>query len=121
MNRVREHFRTVVMQLIIVLLVFLLLIGALTVGLRSAIPQRWYEPLVGLNRGKVHAVLGLPDGNFMPKGWEGWTQSALVGAWVLLVYYNDSEQVVDAKRKFHWGLDYMRWEHDYRKQMDKLR
>lgn len=99
-----------------------LFVFGFAVGLRSAQPVRWDEPLVGLDREEVHRLLGLPDANFIPKGWEGWTQPAIVGAWVLIVGYEESSgdpRASRVERKFVWGLGYRGWVRDYRRVVDE--
>lgn len=92
----------------------LVFVAGVAIGLCSGLPRRWSDPLTNLSQDQVHAVLGLPDGDFMPKGWEGWDQPVVVGAWVLLVYYDEHGQVTHTRRKFEWGFGYREWERGYK-------
>lgn len=86
----------------------------LAVGVYNSVPYRWDEPMVGVERNGVHLIVGYPDANFAPKGWDGWSQPALFGAWVLTVHYDGDDVAVRTQKKFVWGFDYRRWGHDYR-------
>lgn len=57
----------------------------------------------------------------MPKDWEGWDQPVLVGAWVLRVYYDDSETVVEARIDFDVGCGYLGWERGYGEELRRMR
>jgi hypothetical protein len=63
-----------------------------------------------MTRTQVHALLGAPDADFSPQGWEGWDQPALVGAWVLVVYYDEVGAVTSVRSRFDLGLAYLRWD-----------
>jgi hypothetical protein len=63
-----------------------------------------------MTRDEVHALLGVPDADFSPKGWEAWDHPVLVGAWVLVVYYSESGAVTSSQTTFEWGLGYLRWD-----------
>jgi hypothetical protein len=97
------------------LLVVCLLLVAVTVGYALPYPERWNETFVGLSRSEAWSVLGAPNANFAPKGWEGWNRNAIYGAWVLKVYYDESEKVKSVEKKFDWGLSYLSWNDDYYK------
>lgn len=99
---------------IIVVITTLVLIEVSFIFAKSTIPQRWNEELVGLPRENVHSILGYPDANFMPKGWEGWSQGVVVGAWVLRVGYDGDEKVINVTHKFHWGFDHYSWSNDWK-------
>jgi hypothetical protein len=56
-------------------------------------------------------LLGVPDASFLGKGWEGWDHSGIVGAWVLIVYCDETNTtVIHVKRKFDWGLGCLFWD-----------
>lgn len=90
----------------------------LAIGISNSAPYRWDEPLIGIERNRVHLIIGYPDGNFIPKGWDGWSQPALVGAWVLIAHYDEDEVVTRTNKKFVWGFAHRRWAHDYRTEVD---
>jgi len=94
---------------------FLLAVSAILVLAQP--PARWAGPLATLNRAQVHALLGIPDADFLPKGWDGWDKPVLIGAWVLTVYYDDQEHVTSARTKFDWGLGHLSWDRDYQKRL----
>lgn len=102
-------------RLVIGIGLFLLFLGMLFITVKSTVPKRWNEQLVGLSRENVHLILGYPDANFMPKGWEGWSQGTVIGAWVLTIGYNGDEKVIRVTRKFDWGFDYYGWANDWKK------
>jgi hypothetical protein len=101
-------------------LVAIPLIAVLTVFALVALaqpPARWKESFSQLNRTQVHALLGLPDADFSPKGWDAWDKPVLVGAWVLTVYYDDKGQVTEVRRKFDWGTNYLSWDRDLQRRL----
>ena len=73
------------------------LVGALTLVVNaSSYPSTWTQSLIGLSRSEVHQRLGPPDGNFMPKGWDGWQTRVLIGTWILQVTYEpDASSIGD--------------------------
>ncbi|WP_160309021.1 hypothetical protein [Anaeromyxobacter sp. PSR-1] len=81
----------------------------------SVRPRRWNAPIATMTRPEVHALLGAPEVDFSPKGWEGWDQPALIGAWVLIVYYGEGDRVTSVQSKFDWGFGYMSWDGRYRR------
>ena len=106
-------------QLVAVAILTLVLVGILLISVKSTIPQRWNEHLVGLPRENIHLILGHPDADFMPKGWEGWSQGVVVGAWVLTVGYNGDEQAIRVTRKFDWGFDHYGWASEWKEFLSK--
>jgi len=73
------------------------LVGALALVVNaSAYPSTWNKALIGLTRSEVHQRLGPPDGNFLPKGWDGWQTRVFIGTWILQVVYEpDASSVGD--------------------------
>ena len=98
------------------------LIAAVLVGLAACVgyavsyPQRWNEDLTGMRRNDAWRLLGVPDVDYTEKGFDGWNRNAIFGAWVLIVRYGENERISGVERKFSWGLDYLSWDADYRKQ-----
>jgi hypothetical protein len=112
MRTAKEYF---VRFIITFILVLSLLAAGFGAGMWKFVPQRWNEPLVNLSRAQVHMVLGFPDTDaFANEAREEWHESALVGAWVLSVYYDKQAHVVRAEQEFAWGPGYLLWGRDYR-------
>jgi hypothetical protein len=97
------------------LLAFAVAAALASILVNAAIGMRnWSNVKVGQSRDAVHATLGSPDASFLAKGWEGWDHSGIVGAWVLVVHYDESNTTVTyVKRKFDWGLGYLLWDRDH--------
>lgn len=97
----------------------LLLIGV-TLALPDVfLPKRWLEIAPGHDRTVVHAVLGVPDADFMDvKGFDGWHNPFGVGASVLIVRYDyASKKVVSAKITTEWGTEHLKWASAYKSQL----
>ncbi len=97
-----------------------LLLMSITLSLPDVfLPKRWLEIAPGQNRTVVHAVLGIPDADFMDvKGFDGWHNPFGVGASVLIVRYDSaSKKVVSAKVTTEWGTEHLKWVSDYKSQL----
>lgn len=88
------------------------------IALLAQPPRRWQEPLDTLDRTQIHALLGIPDMAWMDKGFDGWDRPAGVGAWVLIIRYDEESRPVSVQRKFDWGLGYLSWDRNYRQMLD---
>jgi hypothetical protein len=93
-------------SLVVAFIVASIIVNA-SVGMRN-----WSNITERQTRTSVHALLGKPDANFLPKGWEGWDRSGIVGAWVLIVYYDEADRVANVRQKFDWGLGHLFWDRD---------
>ena len=96
-----------------------LVMACIAVVLLVQPPRRWQEPLMELNRNQVQTLLGTPDADFSPKGWDGWDKPVVIGAWVLTVNYDEAGRVIAVRKKFDWGLSYLFWDRDYSKRFQK--
>ncbi len=92
---------------------------AISAGYALSYPERWNEELVGMYRKDAWALLGVPDITYSEKGFDGWNRNAIFGAWVLVVRYGENEKIIQSERKFSWGLGYLSWDNDYKKQWKK--
>lgn len=101
------------------ILILVAMLAWITAALLLMPPRRWHEPITELNRTQVRALLGNPDADASVKGWDGWDQPAVVGAWVLKVYYTEEGRVITVQKYFDWGFGYLSWERDYRKLLPK--
>lgn len=101
------------------LFVVVLVSAAVLSGYALPYPERWNEELVGLSRKDAWSLLGVPDIAYTEKGFDGWNRDAIFGAWVLIVRYGENEKITRIERKYSWGLGYLSWDSDYRKQWKK--
>ena len=98
------------------LLGLVLIAVALCVGYAAPYRERWNEDLVGMRRADAWRLLGVPDIDFVEKGFDGWNRNAIFGAWVLVVRYGAHEEISQVKKQFSWGFGYLSWDRDYRRQ-----
>jgi len=66
--------------------------AAACAGYALPYPERWNEDLTDMRRSDAWRLLGVPDIDYIEKGFDGWN------------------------RKFSWGLGYLSWDEDFRKQ-----
>ncbi len=94
--------------------VFLLLIIVLFYSLSKSYPNRWDENFIGKNMDTIYLVLGYPDAPLSEfKGWDSWTHSIYVGAFVLKVY-EENDKVVKVSNKFVLGNGHKKWIKHYK-------
>lgn len=90
------------------LLVFILFLPSIF------IPKRWLEITPGLERETVYKVLGVPDGGFTAKEFDGWHNPFFFGASVLIVRYDLAlSKVTSSEIRTKWGWEYRKWAQDY--------
>jgi hypothetical protein len=103
---------------VVVAIVAIVSVGAMVVLGRP--PSRWREPVLLMGRSQVHALLGLPDADFSPKGWDGWDRPVIVGAWILKVHYDGEGRVIAVQNSFEWGLGHLQWRRDLPERVQRL-
>jgi hypothetical protein len=60
----------------------------------------------------------VPDIEYGEK-FDGWNRDAVFGSWVLTIRFDENETISRVEKKFDWGLGYLSWDDDYRKQWKK--
>ena len=93
----------------------LIVIIALIAGDAHWHSERWDENFEGKARKDAWLLLGIPDIVYPSKGFDGWNRDAVIGAWLFAIHYDANKTITSVEKKFVWGLDYLKWDEEYKK------
>src|SRR5262245_46910901 len=107
--KIHKHFAALVSvptRWLVAMGAVLVILAVISVALRRT-PTKWNVALLHMHRSQVHRLLGVPDADFLAKGWDAWDRPVILGAWVLTVTYDETEHVAAVRKHMDWGLGYL--------------